>query len=106
MTKQKKEDNELYNPLYNKFNPKELWNLDITIAKFILPRLKAFKKCAAGYPGDLTEKKWQKMLDKMIFTFEYHADKFARLSTMTKKDFKTIREGFDLFQEYFPALWI
>lgn len=32
-------------------NPKETWNLDYTIAKFVLPRLKLFKKLNNGYPG-------------------------------------------------------
>lgn len=52
----------------------DLWNLDITIANFVLPRLKRFKKENIGYPGidemD-TPEKWDEALDKMILAFEY-----------------------------------
>ena len=51
------------------FDDRELWSLDFTISKFILPRLQAFKKQKAGYPGHLTEKKWDNKLDKMIAAF-------------------------------------
>lgn len=33
------------------FDNSELWNLNTTIAKFILPRLKAFRKDIYGIPG-------------------------------------------------------
>lgn len=32
-------------------NPKETWSLDITFAKYIVPRLKKFKELNNGYPG-------------------------------------------------------
>lgn len=52
----------------------DLWSLDITIAKFVLPRLKKFKKENIGYPGIEemdTHEKWDEALDKMILAFEY-----------------------------------
>lgn len=55
-------------------NPKELWNLDYTIAKFVLPRLIKFKKNSLGFPGydeADTMDKWQDILQKMITAFEY-----------------------------------
>ena len=58
-------------------NPKDIWNLDVTIAEFILPRLKLFKKKTISYPGygemD-TPEKWDEALDKMILAFEYILD--------------------------------
>ena len=52
----------------------DLWSLDITIAEFVLPRLKKFKKENDAYPGidemD-TPEKWDEALDKMILAFEY-----------------------------------
>lgn len=54
--------------------PKELWNLDCTIAEFVLPRLIKFKEKSLGYPGygevD-TRDKWDDVLQKMITAFEY-----------------------------------
>lgn len=55
-------------------NPKDCWNLYQTMAEFILPRLKQFKKDTNGYPGAGemdTEEKWDAALDKMIQAFEY-----------------------------------
>lgn len=63
------------NNLY--INPKDIWNLDITIAEFVLPRLRLFKKKNIGYPGRGemdTPEKWDEALDKMIVAFEYILD--------------------------------
>lgn len=52
----------------------DLWSLDITIAEFVLPRLKKFKKENISYPGIdemNTSEKWDEALDKMILAFEY-----------------------------------
>lgn len=54
--------------------PKELWNLDYTVAKFVLPRLIKFKENSLGFPGydeADTMDKWQDILQKMIIAFEY-----------------------------------
>lgn len=49
----------------------ELWDLDYNIAKYLLPRLKAFKKNTMSIPLTLTEEEWDDILDKMIIAFEY-----------------------------------
>ena len=58
-------------------NPRDTWTLDTTIAEFVLPRLKLFKKVNNGYPGidemD-TPEKWDEALDKMIIAFQYVLD--------------------------------
>lgn len=54
--------------------PKELWNLDYTVAKFVLSRLIKFKENSLGFPGydeADTMNKWQDILQKMITAFEY-----------------------------------
>lgn len=49
----------------------ELWNLDLTIARFVLPRLIAFKKNNIGYPSEFKSKEdWDNVLDKMIAAFD------------------------------------
>ena len=58
-------------------SPRDTWNLDTTIAEFILPRLKLFKKLNNGYPGKEemdTPEKWDEALDKMILAFQYLKD--------------------------------
>lgn len=56
------------------FDESECWNLESTIAQFILPRLKVFRDSTNGYPGNdeiPTFEKWLEVLDKMIFAFDH-----------------------------------
>lgn len=51
----------------------ELWNLDITICDWIIPRLKRFKQINCAYPGRPpydTPEKWDAAIDQMIRSFE------------------------------------
>ena len=53
----------------------ECWCLDSTFSKFILPRLKHFKKMTRyGYHPDMTPEEWEKVIDELIWTFEYLAN--------------------------------
>ena len=63
------------------FNDSETWNLDYTIAKLVLPRLKRFKELTNGIPGDfsikdrpyikfpenITDDEKTKIRDKVVF---------------------------------------
>lgn len=83
----------------------ELWSLDNTLAKLILPRLKRFRKISSGFPYSETETQetWYEKIDKMIFAFEFYAkDKFELI---TKKDSKRITQGLNLFAKYYGNLW-
>lgn len=114
----------------------DLSNLDITIANFVLPRLKKFKKENMGYPGREemdTPEKWYEALDKMILSFEYviswddwwlNNPKYDYISAKSKHDDEyvtkirksylaenkrrqaAIREGLELFAKWFRYLWI
>ena len=94
------------------FSDDETWCLFAVIAEFVLPRLKRLKEINAGYPGGLTEKKWQTILSKMIFAFEWAiveaemTEDYMNLSEKERKaNWKKYEEGMDLFAEYFMALW-
>jgi hypothetical protein len=51
---------------------KNIWDLFSYLTEFILPKLKAFKKRKRhSYPYIYTQKQWEKVLDKIIFSFEY-----------------------------------
>lgn len=62
----------------------ECWDLNVTLAKYILKKLKYFKKMkrygAAMEPDPnkpfiaIPEKEWEEILDKMIFAFEFIVD--------------------------------
>ena len=104
--KDKREKKYIKQRINRGFDDSETWNLDGTIAEFIIPRLKVFKTKLHGYPGDLTEESWNEIIDKMILAFElnlsnkYDWDKRAS----TENDAK-IQEGLDLFAKYFRHLW-
>ena len=53
---------------------KDIYSLDNTIARFVLPRLKFFKKNIIGYPPDITYEEWKSIIDKMILAFELILD--------------------------------
>lgn len=49
----------------------ELWNLDYTVSKWIVPRLKAFQAETDGCPPDMEFIDWQLEIREMIFGFEF-----------------------------------
>ena len=106
------------------FDDTETWNLDSTMAKFILPRLKRFKELHNGYPANLTPEQYDLYLDKMIYAFEQLSDEDASMDELEnvfgEDNFKigdssyagaernrdvTVEEGLQLFAEYFQSLW-
>lgn len=94
--------------------PTELWNLDITLAEFALPRLRQFRKetidphTVYGFPSNLTLEEWVVILNKIIFSFEMVANKFGDEPfdkvVYAKHELK-YNEGMNLFKEYFRELW-
>ena len=116
-------------------NPKETWSLDVTLAKYIIPRLKKFKELENGYPGRGemdTPEKWDEALDKMIQAFEYVIDldeywiddpryDYTDIMFGKNKEFyekikenkrsedirrlAAINEGLQLFAKYYMSLW-
>lgn len=104
----------------------ELWDLDSTICKWMIPRLKQFKKINMAYPGVEpmdTPEKWDDALDKMIRAFElalydpidldenlsprdddsYNHEKYKVVAEKWKNE---VDEGLHLFATWFCALWI
>ena len=78
------------------FDETELWNLDTTILKFILPRLKAFKENTFGHPGDFKDMDdWLDCIDKMIKSIE------DIINDESGADY----EGLELFKKHFFDLW-
>ena len=78
----------------NGFSPDELWNLDITIASFVLPRLKAFREV---YTDDIAGD-----VDKAIPAFELLA---REDHWFTKDEQAVVDEGLDAFRRSFQGLW-
>ena len=95
----------------NGFCDVETWNLDGVISEFILPRLKRFKEVNICFPMDLTPDKWNKILDEMIFAFEWNlvdelSDEYEKLSKKElTANWERCKEGRQLFAQYFKELW-
>lgn len=80
----------------------ETWNLDTSLAKVILPRLKRFKELTVGCPVDVTWEEWGNTLDTMIKAFEW----FAADCNERDEDFYTeAHKGVELFAKYYGHLW-
>lgn len=109
-SKEYQKDIDFYNE--NGFYREETWNLDFTIARFILPRLAYLREKCIGYPSDLTYESWLQMLDKMILAFDHiynEAGNAFYSHTMTETE-RTIwenekEEGLMLFAKHFEDLW-
>jgi len=54
------------------FSDSDTYSLDVTITKFVLPRLKRFKELHCGFPNGFTMETWDETIDKMINAFEIH----------------------------------
>jgi hypothetical protein len=85
------------------FDDTELWSLDITIAEFVLPRLKAFRdKLISTYPGNMSIEGWRDILQSMIDGFEIIAKEDFLVD---KKKERKARKAVKLFAEYYFHLW-
>jgi len=78
----------------------DTWNLDSTLARLIVPRLKRFRDTTKSHPGTTKEAEWNKILDKMIEGFEYAAS-----PEYFGYDGKQLDEALLLFAKYFRHLW-
>ena len=80
----------------------DTWSMDHSLAHIILPMLKQLKETNYGYPADLTEAKWNDIMDKMIYAFEH---KVLDGDMFDTGDQKKMQEGFRLFGKYYQNLW-
>ena len=97
-----------YKPDEDGFIPAEFWNLDSTLAMYIYSHLCYFRdNCNVGHPGNMSEEKWNKILDDMITAFKLliEKDETDYHSIKSKNRQKKIRYGLRLFIKYLYDLW-
>ena len=78
-------------------------DLDYTIAEFVVPRLKLFKKEVDCHPQEFNSlEEWKNVLDKMIKAF----DNMEIFYSPSDKDLKNaVEEGLNLFRKHYHDLW-
>lgn len=111
----------------NGWDSSDTWSLDYTVAKFIIPRLKYFKKVNNGISNkiykkyrdpnrkvsenmELASKEWNEKLDKMISAFQRIVDEDEDFHDWKDKKYwnkqeKIKKDGLKIFAEYFQDLW-
>lgn len=92
------------------FDNREIWNLDETIAIFILPRLLMFQEhiMSSEYdetPAGLTKTEWLDILDEMMFSFKCIIKHEIFDEELDGKINKRYKKGLKLFVKYLPSLW-
>ena len=99
----------------------DTWQFFGYLSKVIKEGLIHLKKYQHGYPADLTEKRWDKMLDEMIKAFSLaeeignddrsaYAPKLSekdqkKFKCLTKEEDDLMKEGMSLFIKNFFSLW-
>lgn len=84
------------------FHDGDTFTLYLHLSKLILPRLKRYVELEGGYPGNLTKKQWEKILNKMVIAFELLCNDEVFYE---KENNIKINEGLKFFGKYFRHLW-
>lgn len=78
----------------------DTYSLCDTLALVILPCLEEFKKHKDSYPMDMSEKEWDEIIDKMIFSFTEIKNDMSDY-----ENYEKVQEGLDLFAKWYRGLW-
>ncbi len=86
----------------------DVYSLYCYLGKKILPGLRVFRENLNGFPvamvdgKKMTIKKWEKIVDKMIYAFE-SIDLEEKGEDI---DYKKQQEGLELFGKWYLSLWL
>ena len=83
----------------------EIFNLNHSLSKYILPKLILFKKLNFAYPYGLKPETWDKYLDDMIYALEVDSN-MEKYEFNKDVNWKRVDRGFSLLGKYWRALWI
>jgi ABC-type glycerol-3-phosphate transport system substrate-binding protein len=91
------------------FDDSETWSLDITFAKWVVPRLKRFKIVNNAFPHDMTEESWDNLIDNMIDNFQYFVDfNNEKIEFSQENEIEALEkfnEGMLLFCKHIRNIW-
>lgn len=86
------------------FDQSETWSLDCTIAAFIIPRLKEYKKIVLNFFAYPKDDDFYINIDKMIKAFELIIRNDGN-RIWNEKEQQQVEEGLKLFSENLLSLW-
>jgi len=85
------------------FDESELWSLDLTLSKFMLPRIKEFRDT---YPGDAEQSaEFISDLDKIVVALEMIIKEGGGGLFTVEGEKEKVEEGLKLLGENFLSLW-
>ena len=89
------------------FDDNELTFLNITIAKFALPRLQEFKYFHKSHPSVLSLDEWFEVIDKIIKAFQLIIEKEDNVLNIKQaiQNDNEIQIGLQLFAKHYADLW-
>jgi hypothetical protein len=82
----------------------ELYNLDLTIINFLLPRLRKFKKENFGYPTAYNQKQWNSILGEIISACEQYQREICN-TRMTTAKMRKIKLSLHKLIDNLDSLW-
>lgn len=88
---------------YDSFYECETWSLDISIARFILPRLEYLYEQFESNCD--TEDSWIKEYKKMKEGLEIIAREDACILVPDSREYKKVHQALDLLRKWFLTLW-
>ena len=106
-----------YQKLTRGFSDRDLWNLDYALARWLLPRIKEFRKHSEGVPGDLcwddnsndipfpdAKAKWNLILDDIEYALGAMVKEW---DTVCYKDidWDRVKKGCELLGKHLRGLW-
>jgi hypothetical protein len=89
--------------IYYGFDDREIYNLDMTIILFLLPRLKRLRELR-NYSDTEKIVNLNISLDEIIEAFECYRMTYEQNSKLTVEGYKKIENGFNLFAHCLPFL--
>lgn len=98
----------IYQKITRGFSDVELWSLDGTISRFIIPRLERFIEINAGYPPDYDDcEDWKKDLKSLLETFKFLASekRYEEIGPDYEEKWETVEKDLNFFGKRFLDLW-
>lgn len=91
----------------NGFDASDLYSLDYTIAKTLLPKMiEKFRDTTHSYPADITYEEWKEILTKLIWFFNEILNNYSTDNSEKDSEYnKHLNECTELFIKYFTSLW-